>query len=223
MSLRRRLLPLLLLAACTRAADEPAVLPADTAVAVPAPESAATPAEPAAPTDPVVERFRARLPASAFVRAGACPFECCVYGEWKARTPIPVRSRERTQDPPAFTIAAGDRFRADSGNVYIDGVMVVAVEDSVGDPPYWSFARGDTLVILDYVGEGRYNVWHEGKVQEAEGFWGAGAPVGNATTYGRWSSEWWVHAVLPDGRSGWFLADTSVKFAGADACGGPIE
>ena len=166
--------------------------------------------------DPIVRRFRAAMPDSVLVRAGACPFECCMYREWTAESEIPVLDGVR--GAPQFTIAPGQRFRADSGTVHVTDVLVVAVEDSVGDPPYWSFARGDTLVVLDYVGEGRYNVWQRGRVLEAEGFWGVGATVGNATTYGRWSVEWWVHATLPDGRRGWFLASPDVRFAGADAC-----
>src|SRR5690606_5918950 len=173
--------------------------------------------EPPASSDPVVQRFRAAVPDSVLIRAGACPFECCLYREWTAEDEIPVLTAVR--GAPQFTIPAGQRFQADSGTVHVTDVMVVAVEDSVGDPPYWSFARGDTLVVLDYVGEGRYNVWQGGRVLQAEGFWGAGAPVGNATTYGRWASEWWVHATLPDGRSGWFLASPDVRFAGADGCG----
>lgn len=174
---------------------------------------------PAPPADPVVERFRARVPPAALVRRGACPFECCVYGEWTAESDVPLQAQERGRAAPAGVIPAGQTFRADSGTVHITGLMVVAVEDSVGDPPYWSFAPGDTLVVLDYVGEGRYNVWHEGRIQVAEGFWGVGAPVGNATTYGQWASEWWVHATLPDGRTGWFHSTPPLRFKGADACG----
>lgn len=215
----------LTLAAC---AGEPRSAPADPAASDTAgagPLPAEGPAQPAAlgplpspPADTLVRRIRASVPDSVFVRPGACPFECCMYREWTAESEIPLLAAVR--GTRQSTIPVGQRFLADSGRVHVTGVMVVAVEDSVGDPPYWSFARGDTLVVLDYVGEGRYNVWQRGRVLEAEGFWGVGAPVGQATTYGRWAAEWWVHATLPDGRRGWFLAAPEVRFAGADACGG---
>ena len=43
---------------------------------------------------------------------GACPFECCDYGTWTARSDIPVFSAERTRIAPAFTIRKGEEFEA---------------------------------------------------------------------------------------------------------------
>jgi hypothetical protein len=165
-----------------------------------------------------IRRFRALVPADQLVRRGACPFECCTYREWTAEGEIPVLAEERGAGRPLFTLSPGQRFHADSGNVWITSLLLVAVHDPVGDPPYWSFERGDTLVVLDHIGEGHFNVWHDGRVLDVEGFW---APwrQGGARTIGEHGSEWWVHVALPDGRTGWFEASPSVQFAGADACG----
>lgn len=167
----------------------------------------------------VLRRFRALMPDSVLVRRGACPFECCTYREWTAESALPVVAGERARGPAAFTIAPGQRFRADSGNVWITGLMLVAVTKRVGDPPYWSFEPGDTLVVLEPVGEGYFGVWHAGRVREVEGFWEPGHKPPAARTLGGYRTEWWVHVTLPDGRTGWFEATREARFGGADACG----
>lgn len=202
---------LLLCLACTERTVPQATSSADTAGA-PSPPAAAA-------ADPVA-RFRARVPDSVFIHRGACPFECCRYGEWRTTAAVPVFRSQRLTGV-AFTMPEGQPFLADSGTVFIDDVLLIAVHDSVGDPPYWSFVPGDTLVVLDYVGEGRYRAWHEGKVLEVEGFWGAERMPLVAEMIGRWTSEWWVHVTLPDGRTGWVDASPPARFRGADACAGP--
>lgn len=166
----------------------------------------------------VVARFRQRIPEDALIRRGACPFECCVYRDWTATGAIPVVPDELSTASPIFTIAAGERFRADTGNVHVTSVAPVVVRDSVGDPPYWSFGVGDTIVVLDYVGEGFYNVWHEGDVKQVPAFWASTEQPGRAELIGSHETEWWVHVTMPDGRTGWIRADTAPPVTGADAC-----
>ena len=173
-----------------------------------------------AATDPVVARFIRDVPDSAFVRRGACPFECCIYREWTAESAIVARVQPRDSALAGFTLQRGEAFTADSGNVYVTSAQLAVVNDSVGDAHYWSFAPGDTLVVLDYTGEGHYHVWHDGKVQDTEGFWARGRLPVVADTIGTWKTEWWIHATRADGRSGWFIADNTNRFRNADACGG---
>ncbi|MGH7577529.1 MAG: hypothetical protein ACREM1_20690 [Longimicrobiales bacterium] len=197
--------------------------PADTTPpdsAAPA-ESTALAPDPAAdpPNGDIVARFRQRIPENLLLRRGACPFECCIYRNWEATGEIPVVAQERGTAPPVFTIDAGERFRADSGNVHVTSIAVVPVTDSVGDPPYWSFGPGDTLVVLDYVGEGFYNVWHDGSVVEVPTFWSSGPIEEGEGSLGQHAAEWWVHITMSDGRTGWIRADTAPQINGADACG----
>ena len=168
--------------------------------------------------DPVVARYIERLPDTVFVRRDACPFECCMYREWTARTAIAARAQPRDSALAGFTLQPGETFTADSGNVYVTSAQLVIVNDSVGDAHYWSFAPGDTLVVLDYTGEGYYHVWHDGAVKPAQGFWGGESAA--ADTIGGWKTEWWIHATRATGESGWFFADNSNRFDNADACGG---
>jgi hypothetical protein len=166
--------------------------------------------------------FAARAPDSLFVRRGACPFECCVYGDWALETAAPVRATPAAAAPVTFTLAANQRFRADSGFVRITERQLVAVHDTFDQRPYAAlFVPGDTLLVLDYVGEGHYNVWTGTKVLEVEGFWGAGAarPTGTELL-GSYAREWWVH-VTAAGKRGWLLVEQTMRLIGADACGTP--
>lgn len=167
----------------------------------------------------VVASFRQRVPRDLLLRRGACPFECCIYRDWKATGEIPVVADERGAAPPVFTIGAGETFRADSGNVHVTSIALVPVADSVGDPPYWSFGPGDTVVVLDYIGEGFYNVWHDGRVVEVPTFWSDRPITAGDGSIGEHATEWWVHITMPDGRTGWMRADTAPQITGADACG----
>lgn len=202
-------LPLL---ACGRTADRQAATEraADTAATAPGPS---TPA-------PGTGGSAGGIPAEVLVRRNACPFECCVYRDWTAETAIPVVSTPRSAAAPAFTIPKGQTFRADSGNLYVTGIARIAVTDTVplgqGRPP---LLPGDTIVLLDHVGEGYWNVFHRGAVlREVPGFWDSEAPNTSGIRLGRYAKQWWVHVTAPDRRQGWFRADTTYRFKGADRC-----
>jgi len=191
-------------------------------VAVPSADSSSAPAPDTGwagdtSTAAVIASYERLVPRDVRRRQGACPFECCTYRQWTAEGPIPVVARERATGAAAFTMPAGQQFQADSGNVWVTGLQLVAVVDSVADRPYWAFGPGDTLVVLDHLGEGHFNVWHDGEVRDVAGFWMFGPET--ARVLGRPRSEWWVHVTLPDGRTGWFEAADSLRIVGADACG----
>ena len=154
-------------------------------------------------------------------RSGACPFECCVYRTWTPTGEVPLRERPDRSLTAFHRIPAGQPFQADSGFVRITGVSVVAVADSV-DADSARFGPGDTLVVLDYVGEGRWNVWDGERVQEISGFWGAEAanPAAELIGGAEYAREWWVHATARGGVQGWIDADSVARLSGADACAG---
>jgi hypothetical protein len=183
--------------------------------------------------DDPVARWAALVPDSLRHRAGACPFECCVYRDWTPTGDVPLRARPSHAEPARTVIAPNQTFTADSGFVQVTGVSLVAVTDSVtaeprGGPP---FLPGDTLVVLDYVGEGFWNVWDGVGVRQISGFWGAevspvhGSLIGGGPGPGAQrgeAREWWVHATTRAGEKGWFNADSVARLRGVDACGSPI-
>lgn len=172
----------------------------------------------------IAQRHFDAVPDSVLMRTGACPFECCVYGEWRADSEIPLLAAPENDAVTIDTLHATERFRARTGYVEVTGPAIVVVMDTVPSDTgsAVAFAPGDTLVVLDYVGESFWNVWHEDAVHQISGFWGAevGAPKG--AYYGDYRREWWVNAESPRGRSGWFRADLDVELSGVDACGTPI-
>ena len=186
----------------------------------------ATSGETPRPTeDDPVARWAARLPEGLRHRSGACPFECCTYGDWTPTGDVPLRARPIQAEAVRAMIPAAQTFAADSGFVQVTMVSLVEVTDTVwsdpeGDAP---IVPGDTLVVLDYVGEGFWNVWDGERVRQISGFWGAEVtPVrGNLITGERYAREWWVHATTRTGERGWFNADSVARLRGVDACGGP--
>jgi hypothetical protein len=211
---QRSLLLALAVCACEGEPAERDATPAPARSATPGPAVEAAPA--AAAGD-----LAARAPDTVLVRRGVCPFECCVYGEWALGTAAPVREAPSVNAPTLFTLAANQRFRADSGFVHITGRQLVVVHDTIDQRPSGPrFVPGDTLLLLDYIGEGHYHVWTGASVVEVEGFWGAEATRPSTELIGSYARDWWIHATL-DEKQGWLLVEPTLQLIGADACGSP--
>lgn len=165
-------------------------------------------------------------PDSVLIRTDVCPFECCVYGEWTATSPIAVGSREGLERDTVFVIRPAETFAALTGNVHVTGIQRVVVMRPVSGLQALAtdhdFAVGDTLLVLDYIGEGLFNVWLDGTVYRVEQFWSEAPwdPGAGAAGYsvGEYASEWWVQARNADGLVGWFRAGSTDTPDGADAC-----
>lgn len=172
----------------------------------------------------IAQRHFDAVPDSVRKRMGACPFECCVYGEWRADSAIPLLSEPENEAAAIDTLRVNERFRARTGYVEVLGPAIVVVMDTVRSDPgsEVAFVPGDTVVVLDYVGESFWNVWHENAVHQVSGFWGAEVDSPKGAYYGDYRREWWVNAESPRGRSGWFRADLDVQLSGVDACGTPL-
>jgi hypothetical protein len=187
------------------------------------PPEAAAPSPPAA--DDPVARWAALLPDSLRHRGNACPFECCVYRDWTPTGEVALRPRPSHTEAAGTVIPANQTFTADSGFVRVTGISLVEVTDTVVAEPgvAATFLPGDTLVVLDYVGEGHFNVWDGERVREVGGFWGAEVWPSSGILIGgeRYAREWWVHATTRAGDKGWFNADSVARLRGADACGAP--
>jgi hypothetical protein len=183
--------------------------------------------------------FQDRIPAELLVADSACPFECCTYRGWKAPVPLP-RLDAPIDGAPIDTIAPDESFEALTGTVFITGIQLVIVVDSldefgaarsaVADPGAragWTaeFLPGDTLLTLNYIGEGIYRVWDGTDTREVQQFWWAAdaedaapdwARHGQAT--GTYESVWWIRSRRTDGVEGWFRAPDRY-IPGSDACG----
>ena len=176
-----------------------------------------------------------RLPASEkppdnYIAKGACPFECCRYGNWSVS-----EDTDLVSSPGSSRVVGrarkGSRVAGLTGEVHLkpEPVVVVAVagvpmgsKDVQGDLPKNSIA-----FILDYVGEGYGHVYTQGKVvvvqthlsyakycyRPSENCWGETLLPSKE----RNEQIWWVKVRLPNGIVGW--TDKTNNFGDKDACG----
>jgi hypothetical protein len=130
--------------------------------------------------------------------------------------------------------------QADSGHVRLDKVGLVYVHRDFQDPDDGGqYQKGDTLLVLDNIGEGFSHIWVRGerrKLMLSSVLSSYGPPVGSDTAAMvevlPASAQWWAHVTLPlrvtkDGnrqvRRGWVHMSSDVEVRGADACAGPDE
>ncbi len=200
-----------------------------TACARPEPEADQTPVDSvttspdtvlAHPESAAIARFRALIPDSVLERRNACPFECCVYGDWVADTVIPMLTEPRSNGAPVFTLAKGDSMKTEFGVVYVTSIALVVVTDTVplGNEGRVKLLPGDTLVLLDPIGEGYWTAWRRGEIlEEVPPFFESWVREGRqGRMIGQPGREWWVR-VTAGGRTGWFRPDR-LGVTGADAC-----
>lgn len=158
----------------------------------------------------------------------ACPFECCTYRTWTAEEEINVYAEEGDARSPAFTLRKGEAFVAITGNVHILRFGIVEITKEL--PQYGRlggdivFEPGDTLYVLDHLGEAYFNVWYKGELIEAEGLWEHPEDLqeGEEPDTGIWlqtpETEWWARIKTEDGREGWIWMDEALHISGVDAC-----
>jgi hypothetical protein len=107
---------------------------------------------------------QAARPPMPFYDWGACPFEGCVYRNWKATRPVTVWT-DRHRRHVAFTIGPGEWVRGLTGVVITSqpGVSKVLVRMTVGADRSVNVSPGDLLYTLHYAGEGYDLFWFKGK------------------------------------------------------------
>jgi hypothetical protein len=165
------------------------------------------------------------------VRAGACPFECCTYGTWTPMQPVVIYAIEGDTASAADTIPTGEAFTSRTGNVHLTDIPTVVLSDTISGydstGTVITLQAGDTVRVLDYVGEGNWWVRSGGRVVQLPRFWHTpdrpadrGFPdIAEAATEP--TSSWWVAVTRPDVRTGWLLVRKEYRFGGWDRCGGP--
>ena len=156
----------------------------------------------------------APLPDSLRIRWGARPpFECFIYRDWIATEPIAVLASGELSADTLRVVLAGDTLHATTGYLELTGLArVVVMRETQG------FLPGDTLLLVEPLGEGFWNVWHDGVVRDPTGFWtdSAWTPASRADGYtiGQYSSDWWIQVTEPNGPTGWVWGETA-RFTGA--------
>ena len=141
-------------------------------------------------------------PPNPYIDLGACPFECCLYREWRATKPLML------MDQPHGTrvvgrLRAGERVNAITGQTQS---VPLAMQSPI-DVPEAGIRAGDQIFLLHYEGEGFWAVWFRGKVADAE--------LGQVKRVPK--SEWWAKVRTTRGVVGWVRAENN--FQNQDGCG----
>lgn len=173
-----------------------------------------------------VAAFRAFEPDAPIRMEGACPFECCVYTTWTTTGETTVFAEADNIHSSSFTVSADTELEADRGHVTVRRVGRVFVEAEIAPDRFWGLdvaAPGDTLYVLDYIGEGHFHFWlrgdvHEGMLPGAPDAW-TEPETEELVWIEQPITEWWAHVTLDDGREGWLWMEHTPQVYGADACG----
>jgi hypothetical protein len=158
----------------------------------------------------------ADLPKVPFIQHDICPFECCQYGRWIARTELAVYKSENSSELADFTIKPHEEFTAISGDVHIVKFGVVTLEKSFN-----GFNKGDKVYVLSYRGEGIYDLWYGGKIFESNDLFWTNGIMKQAPEI-----IWWVLVKKKNGMQGWLMLrnisergfQIEEKIDGMDSC-----
>jgi len=149
-----------------------------------------------------------------YVQQGICPFEGCVYRQWRATANTRLYREPNDRSEVVGTVLAGESVSALTGEVHIIPLSGRVVR-SLGE-----FRAGDTVYRLSYRGEVTWDVWYNGRVADAYNldYW-SGDPVfdfGPNTNSGN-QSTWWVRIQRSNGLTGW--SRETDNFEGKDQFG----
>ena len=158
-------------------------------------------------------------PTLPFTDRDVCPFECCQYGEWTARSSYRVRTAPGIGASVAFAIHPGEKVQALTGLVITRkaGIVIVRKETKFYDV---TLPAGEKLYVLHPSGEGVALFWYNGATHSGEL---EAETVHKGSAKRPWDvlsvpqTEWWVKVKNQRGTTGWILNPRG--FRGMDACG----
>jgi hypothetical protein len=173
-----------------------------------------------------------RMPASEkppdnYVAKGACPFECCRFGNWTV-----LEDTDLVSSPGSSRMVGrarkGSRAVGLTGEVHLrpEPVVVLTAPEADGVLTADDLPKNSIAFILDNVGEGYGNVYTRGKVvvvqthmsyakycyHPSESCWGETLLPSKE----RKEQIWWVKVRLPNGIVGW--TDKTDNFGNKDGC-----
>lgn len=149
----------------------------------------------------------------------ACPGEGCSYGSWLACDSIPLYLTAGATTPTGEFLSPEQQFEVTSGAVVIEDPTVVVVTRPTRQAPFSDDARtfnpGDTLYVLDYLGEGFFNAHYSDSTIEVGVFWPWDNFFvrddfeygGEVVRAGR--SSFWVRTVGVRGSEAWVWVDSA--------------
>ncbi|HKD09392.1 MAG TPA: hypothetical protein VKB79_26035 [Bryobacteraceae bacterium] len=166
----------------------------------------------------VVQRMPSnQKPPERYIAKGACPFECCRFGNWTALQDIDLIAAPDDHQVVGRAMK-GSRVDALTGEVHLRPEPVLVLTNEGGLP------RDSVAFALDYEGEGYRHVYTQGKVvsvftsvadycfRPSEACWAETLDSREE----RREPVWWVKIRLSNGVTGW--TDKADRFDGKDGC-----
>lgn len=163
---------------------------------------------------------------------GACPFECCAYGEWIAseetkvyRKPHDKRVLDRM--PPETKFLGLDGFVELTRLGAARAAKPVKLQSAEAGAVAGTMPQGTQVIVLDSLGEGFWRIWYAGQVHQlridnpesATESWFAEDPDAGLVLTEAPLGDWWARVRLPDGREGWLDMDDTPHLKQVDGCG----
>jgi hypothetical protein len=165
---------------------------------------------------PVLVSAKELSPPQHYIDKGACPFEGCTYREWTVNARTAFHAKMDIHSPIVFYAEKGENVTGLTGTVItLELGKAVAIRDEMLDADQdISVKPGDVVYVLNYVGEGYYKLWVNGRICEAP----IGPPTGDERvleknysqdemfgmhTLKEPTTEWWVKVRNSKGQIGW--------------------
>jgi hypothetical protein len=160
----------------------------------------------------------------------ACPFECCVYGNWKLNKDVTAFKNPTAKSPITFTIKKGEEVIAITGFVVTYKVGVTKVlkpikmgyqENGNNNEEKLNLKPGEVIYTLHYAGEGYDLFWYKGKTysdQISGDKLDPNPPPAHLSLQiiSRPKADWWVKVKNHKGKIGWIK--NPPYFEGSDSC-----
>jgi hypothetical protein len=170
----------------------------------------------------VSDLFAAGEPPNIYIDKGACPFECCTYGQWTAREKVvlfdQINGKKLTRE-----IIKDEQVTAITGEVHSRPIKAHVTHVDKSDEEQ-GIHVGDIIYILHYLGEGAVKFWHAGEAKD--GSMDLVYEIDNSSESGGQPPVWWVKIRTKDGLVAWVKnPDRKSKgadllpFQGTDGCG----
>jgi hypothetical protein len=168
----------------------------------------------------------APVPTLPYIAKNKCPFEACVYREWKAQKDMPVYDTWRDGARRSGSIRKGERVTGLGGVVVTYRPGTIHVDRDI---PEAGLKAGDSILTYTFLGEGFSQVWINGRFYEEFDItftkWPDGTGCGGAhcaaTYVDLGKKTWWAELKLKSGATVWVDME-GVPFDGAYLLGPAI-
>lgn len=151
-----------------------------------------------------VDGYSQARPPSFYIDKGACPFECCTYGNWKTKKTTSAYSLPNLRSKRVGRFVGGSNVLALTGEVHsVPSRFIVKKR-------HGKYRPGDVLWTYTNLGEGYVKIWFKGKWGQEE--LGVTPPPGQTCAQSRYcwgelmnegNSTWWIKIKSADGWIGW--------------------